>query len=80
MALKIGGKDERLRRADFVALATLAGLRATDANFTIDDMLQRLPVALDAMVLPAALEVDAGAQATVAKTLDLCRARVAAFN
>jgi serine/threonine-protein kinase HipA len=80
MALKIGGKDERLRRADFVALATLAGLRATDANATIDDVLQRLPVALDAMALPAALEVDAGAQATVAKTLDLCRARVAAFE
>lgn len=80
MALKISGKDERLRRADFVALATLAGLRATDANSTIDDVLQRLPVALDAMVLPAALEVSADAQATVAKTLDLCRARVAAFN
>ena len=80
MALKIGGKDERLRRADFVALATLAGLRATDANATIDDVLQRLPVALDAMVLPAALELDAGAQATVAKTLDLCRARAAAFD
>ncbi|MGK2899897.1 MAG: type II toxin-antitoxin system HipA family toxin [Burkholderiaceae bacterium] len=80
MALKIGGKDERLRRADFVALATLAGLRATDANATIDDVLQRLAVALDAMVLPAALELDAGAQATVVKTLDLCRARAAAFD
>ena len=80
MALKIGGKDERLRRADFVALATLAGLRATDANATIDDVLQRLAVALDAMALPAALEVDAGARATVARTLDLCRARVAAFE
>ncbi len=79
MALTIGGKDERLRRADFVALASLAGLRATDANATIDDVLHRLPVALDAMALPAALEVDAGARATVAKTLGLCRARVAAF-
>ena len=80
MALKIGGKDERLRRADFVALATLAGLRATDANSSIDDVLQRLAMALGAMVLPAALELDASAQATIAKTLDLCRARVAAFD
>ena len=37
-------------------------------------------MALGAMVLPAALELDASAQATIAKTLDLCRARVAAFD
>jgi serine/threonine-protein kinase HipA len=80
MALKIGGKDERLRRADFVALATLAGLRATDANATIDEVLQQLANALDALTLPASLEVDAGALATVAKTLELCRTRVAAFD
>lgn len=80
MALKLGGRDERLRRADFVALATLAGLRAADANVTIDDVLHRLPIALDTMTLPAPLELDAGARATVAKTLDLCRARVAAFD
>ena len=42
MALKLSGKDERLRRTDFVALATLAGLRAGDAQAAIDDVLQRL--------------------------------------
>ena len=31
--LYVGGKDERLRRADFVALATLAGLRFQPASF-----------------------------------------------
>lgn len=80
MALKLGGKDERLRRADFMALASLAGLRAADAHAAIDDVLQRLPAALDAIALPAALELDEGAKATVARTLDLCRARVAAFD
>lgn len=79
MALKLGGKDERLRRADFIALASLAGLRASDANTVIDDVLQRLAAALDAMALPATLALDEGAKATAARTLGLCRARVAAF-
>ncbi len=80
MALKLGGKDERLQRADFIALAALAGLRAAAANATIDDVLQRLPVALDAVALPEALELGEGTKAMAARTLDLCRARIAAFD
>jgi serine/threonine-protein kinase HipA len=80
MALKLSGKDERLRRADFTALAALSGLRAADANAVIDDVLQRLERAIDVLSLPPALALDAGAQATVAKTLELCRARVAKFG
>ncbi len=80
MALKLSGKDERLRRADFVALATLAGLRAGDAQVAIDDVLQRLPRALDALVVPRALALSADARATVDRTLELCRSRVAAFD
>lgn len=80
MALKLGGRDERLRRSDFIALATLAGMRAGDANKTIDDVLQRLPDALDAVALPSALQLDDGARAMTATTLGLCRARVAAFE
>jgi len=79
MALKLGGKDERLRRADFVALATLAGLRAGDAQAAIDDVLRRLPRALDALNLPRALALGTDARATVDSTLELCRTRVAAF-
>jgi serine/threonine-protein kinase HipA len=80
MALKLGGKDERLRRADFVALATLAGLRAGDAQATIDDVLHRLPRALDNLALPAALELSAESRATIDRTLELCRSRVTAFD
>lgn len=80
MALKLSGKDERLRREDFLSLASLAGLRAADANATIDDVLRQLPAALDATALPRSLEAEAGARAIVAKTLDLGRARVAAFG
>ena len=80
MALKLSGKDERLRRADFVALATLAGLRAGDAQAAIDDVLQRLPLALDALVLPRALTLSADARTTIDRTLELCRTRVATFD
>jgi hypothetical protein len=62
-----------------VALATLAGLRAQDAQAAIDEVLQRLPGALDGLALPRALALSADARATVDRTLDLCRGRVAAF-
>jgi serine/threonine-protein kinase HipA len=80
MALKLNGKDERLQRADFAALGSIAGLRATDAQAAIDDVLQRLRQGLDALSIPPALALKADAQATVARSLDLCGGRVAAFG
>jgi serine/threonine-protein kinase HipA len=80
MALKLSGKDERLRRADFMALATLAGLRAGDAQVAIEDVLQRLPHALDALVLPRALGLSADARATVDRTFALIRSRAVDFD
>ncbi len=80
MALKLGGKDERLRRTDFMALASLAGLRAAVASAAIDDVLRQLRAALEALALPAALELDERTAATAARTLALCRARVEAFD
>ena len=80
MALKLGGKDERLRRADFAGLAALSGLRAGDAQATIDDVLQRMSSALDAITIPPALQLSPEARATVTGTLEICRARVAGFE
>ena len=37
MALKLNGKDERLKRADFLGVSAIAGLRAADTNAAIDD-------------------------------------------
>lgn len=42
MALKLNGKDDNLRRTDFRALATTAGLRAGDADTAMEDMLKRM--------------------------------------
>lgn len=80
MALKLGGKDERLKRADFVAVAALAGLRAGDANAAIDDLIGRLAAAIDGIALPPACARGAASEAVVGKTLDLCRERVASFG
>ncbi len=80
MALTLAGKDERLKRADFVALATLAGLRAADANAAIDELLQRLLGAIDGIAVPPACLRDAAAAAIVGRTLDLCRERVRSFQ
>jgi serine/threonine-protein kinase HipA len=80
MALKLGGRDERLRRADFVAVATLAGLRAGDANAAMDDLLGRLTGAIDGITIPPTCIRDAASGAVVGKTLDLCRERVASFG
>lgn len=80
MALKLAGKDERLRRADFVGLATLSGLRTRDAQGTIDDVLQRISPALDGLAIPAALQLGPEARATVARAMEICRARVADFD
>ena len=42
LALKLNGKDDNLRRADFQTLAATAGLRAGYSEAAIDELLQRL--------------------------------------
>jgi serine/threonine-protein kinase HipA len=76
IALKLNGKDDNLRRADFRALATNAGLGAADAAAAIDDILKRLGAAVGSITLPQAIELNATAQEIVQEVLDLCRKRV----
>ena len=52
MALKLNGKDDRLRRADFRALASTAGVRAADADAAIDETIQQITRAIDGIALP----------------------------
>lgn len=79
MALKLNGKDERLKRADFLAVAAIAGLRASDTHAAIDDVLQRMQTALTAIALPKLPDYGPSGEAAVARTLEICRERVAAF-
>jgi serine/threonine-protein kinase HipA len=79
MALKLNGKDERLRRSDFIAMATLAGLRAGDANTAIDEMLHKLNTAIDLVRVPRACRPRMATAAMTAKALEICRNRITAF-
>lgn len=79
MALKLNGKDDRLRRADFLAVAAVAGLRASDANHAIDRLAQALRVALDRIVVPSPCLEGCGAEATVTRVLEITRERLESF-
>ena len=80
MALKLNGKDDHLRRADFRMLATTAGLRSSDADQIIDGMIERLKNAIDAFVLPTANMVNREAGPMAARMLDICRGRCGSFD
>jgi serine/threonine-protein kinase HipA len=76
LALKLNGKDDNLRRSDFRALATTAGLRTTDAEGAIDAMSQRLRGAIERIALPSGIAFSDDARTKVADVLDICRARL----
>ncbi len=79
MALKLHGKDERLRRSDFLAVAAIAGLRAADANAAIDEVLKRLRAAVEAIAVPRLPGDAPSGEAAVARTLEICRERLTSF-
>ncbi len=64
MALKLNGKDDRLHRADFRALAATAGIKAADADRAIDSVAAALSTALDTLVLPPLAAASPAAEAT----------------
>lgn len=76
LALKLSGKDDNLRRVEFRALATTAGLKATDAEGAIDEMSKRLRGAIDRITLPSGMEFSDDARKKVAELLDICRTRL----
>ena len=80
MALKLNGKDDNLRRADFRALATNVGLRSSDADAAIDEMKKRLGTEIDAITLSKAMAPTPATQKIVQDVLDLCRKRLEALE
>jgi serine/threonine-protein kinase HipA len=79
MALKLNGKDDRLRRADFKALASTAGMKATDADAAIDKLLSSLSNGLDKLQLsPPLMDGSQGAEAA-ANMRNIVRDRISGF-
>ncbi len=79
MALKLNGKDERLKRADFLAVSAIAGLRASETHAAIDDVLERMRAATATIALPKLPGYGPSGEAAVNRTLEICRERIASF-
>ncbi|MGH7806014.1 MAG: HipA domain-containing protein [Candidatus Binatia bacterium] len=76
MALKLNGKDDNLRRADFRGFARTAGLKAAAADVVIDERRARLADAVDRTALPEGLEHAGAGRKVAERILDLCRSRL----
>ncbi|WP_291359022.1 type II toxin-antitoxin system HipA family toxin [Devosia sp.] len=79
MALKLNGKDDRLRRADFKSLAATAGLRAVDAGAAIDDLMERLATAVEDVTPPPLITAGSPAAEAMALMRGLIRQRIESF-
>jgi serine/threonine-protein kinase HipA len=80
LALKLNGKDDNLRRADFRALATTAGLKASDAEEAISQILQSVSGALGSIELPKGIAATPDSQSVVEEMLDIYRTRIDALK
>ena len=80
MALKLNGKDDRLRRRDFMQVAAIAGLAATGVGEEIDHFLQGFAEAIDKISLPDLPGMDRDIEERAEAMIALCTERVAAFT
>ena len=79
MALKLHGKDARLRRADFKAFASTAGLKAATAETAIDDLVNALERALEQLTLPLPLSDNSHGSQIAERMRIMVRERIDGF-
>lgn len=79
MALKVNGKDTRLRPADFRAAASTAGVRVGDIDATIDGVLARVREALGRVALPELRRYRAEAAGVMEKVAAVVRGQLDGF-
>lgn len=77
MALKISGKDDRLRPQDFENAAKIMGLPLADARTIAQNMCDGLAIGLDALRLPDFIEGDPVAHIAARSVIDITRSRIA---
>jgi serine/threonine-protein kinase HipA len=79
MALKLNGKDDNLKHADFRRFASTAGLKAAAAKDVIDAMIDKMRYAVDHTALPHLPDYGPNGKELADKMLQIIRARVGAF-
>ena len=80
MALKLNGRDDNLRRADFRALATNAGSTIAEADRALDGMLEAMKAAVEQIALPEKIARAISSGSAIAQMLEICRNRIQAFD
>ena len=80
MALKLNGRDDRLTRQDFLALARTIGLTAGDAEAAMDQIADRLARSLQTLSLPAFAGQSDAARSVQEKMIALIEARCAGLR
>jgi hypothetical protein len=78
MTMKLNGKDANLKRSDFMRAAATLGLKTSDAEAAVDDMLARLEPATKTLMLPAIVAQQVNAEAVLLQMLGICRERIEA--
>jgi len=79
MALKLNGKDDRLRRADFMRTAATMGLGSRSASAAIDSLADALHRAIPSVRLPDGLAIAPDIAERAGAMRDLCRDRLEAL-
>lgn len=76
MALKLNGKDDKLRRADFKTVSTRAGLKAGTADEIIDGVIAGMTSAVDKVKLPVLRNYGPDGKALADQVIELVRKRL----
>ena len=79
LALKITGKDERLKRADFKRFAATVGISATAAETAMDELVAGLARGLDDLALPPPLTDGSAVADRAAQMREIVRERLDTF-
>ncbi|HWK04436.1 MAG TPA: type II toxin-antitoxin system HipA family toxin [Puia sp.] len=80
LALKMNGKANRIKRKDFMILATTMGLKASDVDDLINQTATNLRIAVDETALPKGIEYTNAAKAIAVEMLETCKKRLAEFE
>ena len=79
MAMKLNGKDDNLKSADFHRAAATLGIKASDAEEMIMRTVERMRKAVDIVALPEGLGRERRIDELIGRMLDTCRKRLAQF-
>jgi serine/threonine-protein kinase HipA len=80
IALKLNGKDDKLRRADFQKFAATAGIKTSEAAGVIDELLEQMKGAIDKIALPLLPDYGPNGEQVIEETLEIARSRLSSFG